>query len=93
VPGGFYGNWHRRKRPQPVPTPEPPVADLTVLIARSRDGSFEAMVELVQMSGAENIRQLIELVSPTGAVTPFTFDLACRALEFVEMYPIKEKQA
>jgi hypothetical protein len=51
------------------------VADLTVLIARSRDGNFEAMV------------------SPTGQITPFTFDLACRALEFVEMYPIKEKQA
>jgi hypothetical protein len=86
---GFYGGWKRRA---PDPRPVPPVADLTVLVSRARDGQFEAMVELVQMSGAETIRQLLELVCPTSAPTPLTFDLACRAIEFVEMYPIKEKQ-
>ena len=67
--------------------------DLTVLVGRARDGSFEAMVELVQMSGVTKHKELIELISPTLSITPLTFDLVCRALEFVEMYPIKEKQA
>jgi hypothetical protein len=86
---GFYGGWKRRA---PDPRPEPVVPDLTVLVARARDGDYEAVVELAQMSGVTTHKELIELISPTLTVTPLTFDLVCKALEFIQTYPIKEKQ-
>lgn len=68
------------------------MADVTVLVARVRDGNFEACVELAQMSGVTTVTELVEVISPTKQITPLTFDLVCEAIEFVTMYPIKEKQ-
>jgi hypothetical protein len=45
------------------------------------------------MSGVSSHKELIELISPTLTITPLTFDLVCKALEFIETYPIKEKAA
>jgi 3,4-dihydroxy-2-butanone 4-phosphate synthase len=69
------------------------VADVTVLVARVRDGNYEACVELAQMSGVTTVTELVEVISPSKQITPLTFELVCKALEFVTTYPIKEKQS